>query len=104
MKAIYQMKFECGRQGCLTGIFTAKVDAMRVLIDSGREVYFGEVLGKHSEVCGPVTQAEIKLISDDCGHVDLFEALGMATGYNPFDYIDGGEDAVIEDGANHDQP
>jgi hypothetical protein len=35
--------------GALSGIFVAEEEAVEALIASGKEVYFGEVLGKHSE-------------------------------------------------------
>ena len=91
MKAIYKMRFDCGRMGDLSGIFTATKSDMETLIASKKEVYFGEVLGKHSEVYGPISEKEIKLVSDDPAAVEMFESLKMATGYNPFDYIESEE-------------
>jgi len=88
MKAIYKMYFDCGRMGSLDGIFTAEKDAMQKLIESGNEVYFGEVLGKHSDISGPIENSDITMISDDSEHVLLFEKLNMKCGYNPFDYIE----------------
>lgn len=87
-KAIYQMKFDCGRQGSLSGIFIADTAAMDELIKSRREVYFGEVLGKHSEICGRIESDEITCISAEADLVARFELLDMATGYNPFDYLE----------------
>jgi hypothetical protein len=87
MKAIYKMHCDCGRMGALTGIFTAEKSDMAELIASEKEVYFGEVLGKHSQIRGPIEEDEITLVSDDPSVVELFESLKMDTGYNPFDYI-----------------
>lgn len=87
MKAIYKLNFDCGRSGSLYGIFTAEVSKMNGLIQSGAEVYFGEVLGKHSDVSGPIEESDITLISRDSKVVALFEKHQMATGFNPFDYI-----------------
>jgi hypothetical protein len=88
MKAIYKLHFDCGRQGELTGIFVADKAKMNGLIQSGAEVYFGEVLGKHSDIAGPIEESDITMVSDDQDFVALFEKHDMATGYNPFDYIE----------------
>jgi hypothetical protein len=88
MKAIYKLKFDCGRCGSLDGIFTAEISEMNRLIQSGAEVYFGEVLGKHSEITGPIEQSNITLVTNDPEVVAVFEKHKMATGHNPFDYIE----------------
>lgn len=88
MKAIYKMNFDCGRMGSLTGIFVADIAKMNGLIQSGATVYFGEVLGKHSDIHGPIEESDITLVSDTPDFVALFEHHDMATGYNPFDYIE----------------
>jgi len=85
MKAIYKMNFDCGRSGNLYGIFVAEKDKMNDLI--GTEIYFGEVLGKHSEVCGPLTDEEIELVTDDEAVVELFVKHDLSSGYNPFWYV-----------------
>ena len=88
MKAIYKLKFDCGRMGSLEGIFTAEVSRMNSLIQSGENVYFGEVLGKHSEIYGPIEESEVTLVTDAPEVVAVFEKHGMETGFNPFDYIE----------------
>ncbi len=98
MKAIYRLNFSCGRQGSLEGIFTADQEAMRELIKSGKEIYFGEVLGKHSEICGPIEEQDIEVVTDDQNVVAMFELHDFASGYNPFDYInDDDEDEIDEE-------
>jgi hypothetical protein len=87
-KAIYKMRFDCGRMGELEGIFIAEKADVKELIESGREVYFGEVLGKHSEICGPIAGNELTLITDDKEAVGIFRKYNFNSGYNPFDYID----------------
>lgn len=59
---LYRFNFDCGRQGSLNGMFA--VDArgralLDALIASRRELYFGEVLGKHSEIVGPLDPGDI---------------------------------------------
>jgi hypothetical protein len=50
MKAIYRMDIDCGRNGNLTGVFIADKDHVKILLEKKIEIYFGEVLGKHSEI------------------------------------------------------
>lgn len=88
MKAVYKLHFDCGRMGELTGLFIADTEAVNKLIESGEEVYFGEVLGKHSEVCGPIEQADITLVSTEESVIKAIEEHGLENGFNPFDYID----------------
>lgn len=84
MKAIYKLNFDCGRMGELTGVFVADTEKVRVLVDQQIEVYFGEVLGNHSEIYGPVSDKEIVMVSDSKDAVDLVESLKLQTGFNPF--------------------
>lgn len=50
MKAIYKLNADYGRNGNLTGVFIAEKEHVAVLLENKIEVYFGEVLGKHSEI------------------------------------------------------
>jgi hypothetical protein len=62
---VYNFNFDCGRAGNLTGMFAVDERgkaALDALIASRREVYFGEVLGKHSEVRGPIDPTDVSLI------------------------------------------
>lgn len=90
MKAIYKMEIPCGRQGTLYGIFVADTEKVKALFEEQTEVYFGEVLGKHSdvEVIFQEDDVELTLVSSDPKVVKMFEANKMETGYNPFDYLD----------------
>ena len=88
MEAVYKMHFDCGRMGTLRGIFTAEDSVMNALITSGKEVYFGEVLGKHSEICGPIEASGITMISNDPLVVAVFNNHKMECGFNPFHYIE----------------
>lgn len=87
MKAIYKLQFSCGRQGTLYGIFVEKVERVEELIASKEEIYFGEVMGKHSEVIGPLDETDIVLITTDETAIAVFEEHNLETGYNPFDYL-----------------
>lgn len=86
---IYRFYWDCGRNGDLSGIFIADADAVEKI--QGKEVYFGEVLGKHSDIHGTIDPGEITLVSDKPSDVEVFARLGLDNGYNPFSYL--GEDA-----------
>lgn len=88
-------KFSTGwyRGGKLSGLFLAKEEDVEGLI--GKTIYFGEVLGKHSEVVVTfgdrgyltellVSDSTIKELYDTCGHT--------ICGYNPFSYLEEDED------------
>lgn len=87
MKNLYSFYWDCGRSGRLDGLFISTPEEVESII--GTEVYFGEVLGKHSEVYGTIEANEIKLVSDDQEKVEWLESLlgGSVSGYNPFDYL-----------------
>ncbi len=83
MKAIFKFNYNCGRMGSLYGLFVAEKEEVAKLIESKRKVYFGEVLGKHSEIVGPVEERDITMISDDSEIVAKVEELNMEVGFNP---------------------
>lgn len=83
--AVYKMSFDCGRQGILTSVFVAKKSHVRYLIENKIEVYFGEVLGKHSEIYGPIDETGLKLITEDQKVIDLIVDHDLQTGPNPLD-------------------
>ena len=62
---LYEFRFDCGRSGSLTGMFAVDdrgKKALNALIKSGTEVNFGEVLGKHSDVYGPIGASDVKTV------------------------------------------
>lgn len=85
-KGLYKLNFDCGRSGSLEGLFVANVGDVNFLIEKGWEVYFGEVLGKHSEVCGPIEAVDIKLISTDDNVIRIVTEHELESGHNPFNY------------------
>lgn len=91
MQGLYKFYWDCGRMGSIDGVFIADSVAIENLI--GKEVYFGEVLGKHSEVYGVIEKDDITLVTNDPSVID---ALGdFSAGHNPLDYVEEEED---EDG------
>lgn len=85
-KAIYKFYADCGRMGFLDGVFVAEKQKVKNII--GKKVYFGEVLGKHSEIYGTIEEDEITFISDDPHFVELFEKHDLSSGYNPIEYYE----------------
>lgn len=70
--------------GCyalIGGIFKATDDEVESII--GKELYLGEVEGKHSDVYGTIERDEITLISDNPVVVEAVPTFG----YDPVAYI-----------------
>ncbi len=95
MKAVFKLQADCGRSGNLYGLFISDTEKVKKLIENKTEVYFGEVLGKHSEVFGALDDNEIILVSSDENVVRMVEELNMKVGFNPFDYLDDEEENNI---------
>ena len=85
-RAIFKMNFDCGRSGSLAGVFVQEKEMVKVLVESGMDIYFGEVLGKHSEVYGPLKESEITMLTDSPEVVDMFVQHGLSSGFDPFEY------------------
>lgn len=83
-QAIYKLSVDCGRSGDLEGVFLATKAQVNKLISSKIEVYFGEVLGKHSEIYGAIEKKEIKLLTDDPVAVEIVKKYKLTNGINPF--------------------
>lgn len=80
-ECLWRFYWDCGRQGEVEGIFKATKEEVDAAI--GKEVYFGEILGKHSEVYGEIEDGEIVLESDD----PIVVKNAIESGYNPLDYL-----------------
>lgn len=87
MKKLYRFKAYFGRMGTLAGLFVAD-DAEEVAPAIGRRAYFGEALGKHSEVeIDPLEPKHFEALTDDAAFIEKFEAFGCASGVNPLHYL-----------------
>ena len=88
MNYLWGFHWNCGRQGVLEGLFVATEDEINDLI--GQRVYFGEVLGKYSEIYGPIEEEEITKVGLDVETVEkITDVLGDTwSGYNPFDFVE----------------
>jgi hypothetical protein len=87
-KKLFAFHFDCGRMGDLNGLFISTDEAVKAI--TGQEVNFGEVLGKHSEISGPIEAEDITEKSADQDLIEKLEGIFGATvsGYSPFDYIE----------------
>lgn len=85
-RQLYRFYFDCGRQGSLDGLFFATPEEVGMAI--GRAVYFGEVLGKHSEIYGTLDANEITAVDlgEDLAAVRRHSGL-IESGFNPLDYV-----------------
>jgi hypothetical protein len=91
-KVLARFYWDCGRNGDVEGLFiTTKADLKKLY---GKNVYFGEILGKHSEVHGEVNECDIDILTEDQDFLVKLEAILGTTlsGYNPFDYFEPDED------------
>lgn len=85
-RKLYKFNADCGRMGTVESIFVA--DPVRVEALYGREIYFGEILGKHSEVAVDIEESHFTEI-DVAEHVlnVLVPQLGETwSGHNPLEY------------------
>ena len=88
-KGLYSFFWDCGRSGNLAGLFIAT--EQEVVNATGKRVYFGEVLGKHSEIYGNITDGDITLLSDDQVLVSKLQSVipsSTLSGFNPLEYIE----------------
>jgi hypothetical protein len=87
MKKLFRYREDFGRMGDLHGVFVAEeADVDKAM---GTEVYFGEVLGKHSEIVGSISSNTITVLTDDQDFIAKAEGYGVASaGFNPLDYVE----------------
>lgn len=78
---LWRFYWDCGRQGEVEGLFKATKEEVENVI--GKDVDFGEILGKHSEVYGTIEDGDIELVSDN--PIEVMSAKEF--GYNPLNYI-----------------
>jgi len=89
MKKLYAYKLDCGRMGEVEGLFVAEEAIIMAAL--GRTVYFGEILGKHSEIVADLDINHLTVKSEDPEFIlKLVEIIGSEhiSGYNPLDYIE----------------
>lgn len=85
---LWKFEWDCGRMGEVSGMFVASEEEVEETI--GKQIYFGEILGKHSEVFGELAREDLSKVDIDPDSVAKVAAeLGRTwSGYNPLEYID----------------
>lgn len=63
MKKLYKYDLGCGRMGSIDSVFIADDELVKACI--GKLVYFGEVLGKHSNVSTCLSVEDLKICSEN---------------------------------------
>ena len=86
MKKIYKYYLDCGRMGEVSGVFVEDDENIKKSI--GCHIYFGEILGKHSEVTTTLEEDDFTIVTDNQDFIALFEEYRLDNGYNPLDYMD----------------
>lgn len=82
MKKLYRFCWDCGRQGSVKGLFISDEKTLKNNI--GKNVYLGEILGKHSDIFGTLDKEDIEEISQDQDFINKFESIiGKSFGHNP---------------------
>lgn len=87
-KFLWRFYWDCDRMGNVEGLFVATEDEIKNII--GKKIYFGEILGKHSEVYGNIDNEDITKLDLDCETVEkVTKLLGETwSGYNPLEYLE----------------
>jgi hypothetical protein len=87
MKRLYKFYRSFGRNGDLSGVFLATEEEVSSIL--GKKIYFGEVLGKHSDVSATMREEDFVLVLTSERFVEEWEEIGnLNNGINPFDYLD----------------
>jgi hypothetical protein len=86
-QVLVRFKWTCGRQGNVEGLFVTTRAELTAAY--GKNVYFGEILGKHSEVYGTLDEGDITILTDDAEFVAKLVSItgSSVSGYNPFEYM-----------------
>lgn len=86
--AVYRWERKFGRRsGTLSGVFVEDKERMQHAINTKVDLYFYDMLGKHSEYVVPLEESQVKMISDERHVIDLVSREGLAHGVNPLDYV-----------------
>lgn len=83
MKKLYKFYKYFGRMGSIESVFVANdADVARFI---GKEVYFGEILGKHSEVYFDLEESQFEVLSEDERVICVIEEYVGSVGHNPIE-------------------
>ena len=83
---LVEMSANFGRQGNLEGLFVVSLADFELAQKVNPQVYFGEVLGKHSEIYCDFNYMNFSVKTDDPAKIAVIKEFGVSiSGYNPFD-------------------
>lgn len=89
-EAIYEYFVDCGRMGEVEGLIIAEVEDVEKIIEEAPEIWFGEILGKHSEIVVDTQANQFKELTRDPEEIKVIRKVlkcsNTISGYNPFDY------------------
>lgn len=104
MYKLYRFEMDYGRNGSLDGLFISTDEELNLI--NNATIYFGEALGKHSEVWIDDFEWEkcCTVISDEQEKIEwLIDLMGYTlTGYNPLDYFEYTESSEYQEGYDAD--
>ncbi|MGI9526986.1 MAG: hypothetical protein ACR2MS_07760 [Weeksellaceae bacterium] len=84
---LWKFYWDCGRMGSIDGLFLASSKDVENLFE--KRVYFGEVLGKFSEIYGTIKERNFKEIEVDAATIEALSKYGPTLcGRNPLDYYE----------------
>ena len=90
MKVLAEFFVDCGRMGELHGLFVAESESIADAF--GREAYFDEVLGKHSEIEVELNSDNIAVLGASDAFIEEFQRLlPDGVGICPLSYLRGPE-------------
>lgn len=86
MRKLYKFHWDCGRHGEVKCFFIEDDAVVKKCL--GVRVYFGEILGKHSEIFGKLEEHDLEVLTDDQNVIDIIEKyIGKSFGHNPLNYL-----------------
>jgi hypothetical protein len=89
VRILVAFEWDCRRGGVVEGLFVTTPEKLAAAI--GKQIYFGEILGKHSDVYGTLEIKDVTVKSRDQSFINtLVEIVGEENigGYNPLEYIE----------------
>lgn len=86
---IVSMSLDYGRCGKVKGVFLVSKEDFELAKKLNPQVYFGEILGKHSEVYCDFNEISFEVKTEDQEKVNALIEMDMhSSGYDPFEYLE----------------
>ena len=86
MRKLYKFSADCGRMGYIEGTLIEDDDLVAKCI--GQKVYFGEILGKHSDIRWDLKESDLVVLTDDQQFIEKAIKFGLAPmGHSPIEKI-----------------